>query len=77
MGVLAYGGTGVWGYWRMTLSDPGPVRQQLRLEIGDDGVGMPECWRPGVGITAMRERVAALGGELGSFVSSDLRGHIS
>ena len=43
-----------------------PVRsgQHLRLEIGDDGMGMPEGWRPGVGITAMRERVAELGGKL-------------
>ncbi len=38
--------------------------QDLRLEICDDGVGMPEGWRSGVGITAMRERVAELGGEL-------------
>ena len=38
--------------------------QYLRLEICDDGAGMPEGWRSGVGITAMRERVAELGGEL-------------
>jgi two-component system, NarL family, sensor kinase len=38
--------------------------RDLRLEIGDDGVGMPEGWRSGVGITSMRERVAELGGEL-------------
>jgi signal transduction histidine kinase len=38
--------------------------RDLRLEICDDGVGMPEGWRSGVGITAMRERVAELGGEL-------------
>jgi two-component system NarL family sensor kinase len=36
----------------------------LRLEVCDDGTGMPEGWRAGVGITAMRERVAELGGEL-------------
>jgi two-component system NarL family sensor kinase len=36
----------------------------LRLEVCDDGAGMPEGWRAGVGITAMRERVAELGGEL-------------
>ena len=38
--------------------------QELRLEICDDGVGMPEGWRSGVGITSMRERVTELGGEL-------------
>ena len=38
--------------------------QDLRLEVCDDGVGMPEGWRAGVGITAMRERVAELGGQL-------------
>jgi signal transduction histidine kinase len=38
--------------------------RDLILEIGDDGAGMPEGWRSGVGITSMRERVAELGGEL-------------
>jgi signal transduction histidine kinase len=38
--------------------------RDLRLEIRDDGAGMPEGWRSGVGITSMRERVAELGGEL-------------
>jgi signal transduction histidine kinase len=38
--------------------------QELRLEVDDDGAGMPHGWRAGVGITAMRERVAELGGEL-------------
>jgi len=40
---------------------PGP---DLRLEVCDDGAGMPGGWRAGVGITARRERVAELGGEL-------------
>jgi signal transduction histidine kinase len=40
---------------------PGP---DLRLEVCDDGIGMPDGWRAGVGITAMRERVAELGGTL-------------
>jgi signal transduction histidine kinase len=42
------------------------VRQDgsLALEVSDNGVGMPEGWRSGVGITAMRERVAELGGDL-------------
>jgi len=38
--------------------------QDLRLEVCDDGAGMPHGWRAGVGITAMRERAAELGGEL-------------
>jgi signal transduction histidine kinase len=36
----------------------------LRLEVDDDGTGMPDGWRAGVGITAMRERAAELGGQL-------------
>lgn len=36
----------------------------LRVEMDDDGVGMAEGWRSGVGIASMRERVAELGGEL-------------
>jgi signal transduction histidine kinase len=38
--------------------------QDLLLEADDDGTGMPEGWRAGVGITAMRERAAELGGHL-------------
>jgi signal transduction histidine kinase len=41
--------------------ETGPV---LRLVVCDDGAGMPDGWRAGVGITAMRERVAELGGAL-------------
>ncbi len=37
----------------------------LRFEVGDDGVGFEEDARPpGAGLTAMRDRVAALGGSL-------------
>jgi signal transduction histidine kinase len=36
----------------------------LGIEVNDDGVGLPEGWRTGVGIASMRERVAELGGEL-------------
>jgi two-component system, NarL family, sensor kinase len=36
----------------------------LEVGIRDDGVGLPEGWRAGVGITSMRERVTELGGEL-------------
>ncbi|HEX6528036.1 MAG TPA: histidine kinase [Streptosporangiaceae bacterium] len=34
------------------------------VEVSDDGTGMPEGWRAGVGIASMRERVAELGGTL-------------
>lgn len=36
----------------------------LNVEVCDDGVGLPEGWRTGVGIASMRERVAELGGGL-------------
>ncbi|MGH3470948.1 MAG: sensor histidine kinase, partial [Nocardioidaceae bacterium] len=35
---------------------------QLRLEVEDDGVGLPPSRRHGVGLAAMRERAAELGG---------------
>ena len=48
--------------------DPGSVRirldHDLDVEIRDNGVGLPQGWRAGVGITSMRERVTELGGEL-------------
>lgn len=34
----------------------------LHLVIADDGIGLPEYYRAGVGLTSMRERVAELGG---------------
>ncbi|GAB3829608.1 sensor histidine kinase [Dactylosporangium cerinum] len=34
----------------------------LRLDIADDGHGMPDGYRAGVGITSMRERAVELGG---------------
>jgi two-component system, NarL family, sensor kinase len=40
------------------------VGSSLDMEVCDDGVGLPEGWRTGVGIASMRERVAELGGEL-------------
>ncbi len=36
----------------------------LDVEVRDDGAGLPEGWRSGVGIASMRERVAELGGDL-------------
>jgi len=35
----------------------------LRLEIRDDGVGIADGTRSGVGIAAMRERAAEIGGQ--------------
>lgn len=46
---------------RVSVSADG---QGLLLEVDDDGTGMPEGWRAGVGVTAMRERAAELGGRL-------------
>ena len=34
----------------------------LKLEVADDGTGLPEGWRAGVGTVSMRERAAELGG---------------
>jgi signal transduction histidine kinase len=36
----------------------------LRIEVADDGAGMPEAPQPGIGIAAMRDRAQELGGEL-------------
>jgi signal transduction histidine kinase len=47
----------------------------LRVEVRDDGRGMPEGWRAGVGVTAMRERAAELGGTL-SIGPGDPRGTV-
>ncbi|MDP9380955.1 MAG: GAF domain-containing sensor histidine kinase, partial [Chloroflexota bacterium] len=44
---------------RMTVND-----DALRLEVTDDGAGLPPGQQAGVGITSMRERAAELGGEL-------------
>jgi signal transduction histidine kinase len=41
-------------------SDPGV----LRVEIVDDGSGMPNGFRAGVGLTSMRERAEEIGGTL-------------
>jgi signal transduction histidine kinase len=34
----------------------------LHVEITDDGSGLPDAYRAGVGITSMRERATELGG---------------
>jgi two-component system NarL family sensor kinase len=36
----------------------------LDVEVRDNGEGLPEGWRAGVGIASIRERVAELGGDL-------------
>jgi signal transduction histidine kinase len=36
----------------------------LLVEVADDGRAPTERWRPGVGLTSMRERAAELGGTL-------------
>jgi signal transduction histidine kinase len=38
------------------------VDSALRLEVRDDGLGLPEHPRTGVGLTSMRERSTELGG---------------
>jgi len=40
------------------------VDHGLDVDVSDDGVGLPEGWRTGVGIASMRERVTELGGNL-------------
>lgn len=37
---------------------------RLHCEVSDDGVGLPQDLRPGVGLASMRERAAELGGTL-------------
>ena len=47
---------------RVVLDAPS---EELRVEVADDGVGFDPSQSPvGVGLAAMRERSAALGGEL-------------
>jgi signal transduction histidine kinase len=38
------------------------VNGALHLIVADDGTGLPEGYRAGVGITSMRERATELGG---------------
>jgi signal transduction histidine kinase len=38
------------------------IDDELELEVTDDGVGLPEDLRTGVGLSSMRERAAELGG---------------
>ncbi len=43
---------------------PDEVGGALRLEVTDDGRGIPEDRRAGVGLSSMRERAEELGGSL-------------
>lgn len=38
------------------------IGDSLQLEVTDDGIGLPEDRRAGVGLSSMRERAAELGG---------------
>jgi len=40
------------------------VNHGLRIDVRDNGVGLPAGWRAGVGIASMRERACELGGQL-------------
>ena len=56
----------------MLFVTPTLVRAQVRLVVGeyvdiditDDGIGLPDVRRSGMGLRAMRERATALGGTL-------------
>jgi two-component system, NarL family, sensor kinase len=51
------------------------VDGHLELEVRDDGAGMAQGWRPGVGVASIRERAAELGGtcEVASVVGGGTR----
>jgi signal transduction histidine kinase len=55
--VLRHAGAGT---CRVTVA----VRDGLVVEVVDDGIGLPEHRRPGIGLTAMRDRAAELDGTL-------------
>jgi signal transduction histidine kinase len=42
---------------------PGEASKSLLLEICDDGSGLPESYKPGVGLNSMKERAEEVGGE--------------
>ena len=41
-----------------------PAEQPLRVRVDDNGVGLKEPYRDGLGLTGMKERLLALGGRL-------------
>ncbi len=46
----------------LSVDDNG--RSHLRIEVSDDGIGLPQDLRPGVGLNSMQERAEELGGTL-------------
>ncbi|SNR63575.1 histidine kinase [Puniceibacterium sediminis] len=48
---------------RIEMDEHGPV-PLLQLDLTDDGVGMPDRRTEGRGLTAMRDRIGAVGGQL-------------
>lgn len=46
----------------LLASRPGEAAELLELEISDDGQGLSDAYRAGVGIASMRERAEELGG---------------
>jgi signal transduction histidine kinase len=42
----------------------GKQHKNLRIQISDDGCGLPDRLRHGVGMSSMRERAEELGGRL-------------
>ena len=48
---------------QISFSNPSDPNSRIRLEITDDGVGMPADLKSGIGLTSMRERATELGGD--------------
>jgi len=49
---------------RVVVAIGGESRPELRLEVVDDGRGLPVQPRPGIGLASMRERAAEVGGSI-------------
>jgi signal transduction histidine kinase len=47
---------------RVAATDGGSYGPALEIEVVDDGQGLPEAVRPGIGLGSMRERAAEVGG---------------
>lgn len=52
------------------------INETLTLEVQDNGVGLPPAYQSGVGLTAMRERAAELGGSCTVDSSSTTGTHV-
>ena len=48
---------------------------ELHIEVRDDGRGLPPGYRPGMGLTSIRERCAELGGQV-EFLDNDPQGTV-